>query len=170
MAEIPEDLKEKYVYLVHRMAELDSERDRESYRANAEDNQQLSNLQAEKIYIERIATAEALVTECKTGWDSAISDLREAAEICRKAEARVMELETHESPCAKVTALKAEKERLKTTIKAVVQWLEKNQLDVFKRGLWDAVLFIDRTDDYEERQDAQRTAAKIESAAKKGKP
>ena len=93
MAEIPEDLKEKYVYLVHRMAKLDSESDRESYRAKVEDNQQLSNLQAEKIYIERIATAEARVKELE----------------CKHQEL----LNSYAMECAENAAIRTEIERMK---------------------------------------------------------
>jgi hypothetical protein len=42
--------------------------------------------------IERIARAESALAEAKSGWDSAIADLRSAAEICRGVEAQLASL------------------------------------------------------------------------------
>jgi hypothetical protein len=35
-------------------------------------------------------------------------------------------------------SLKAERDTLRDRLRAMTKWLEKNQPDVFRRGLWDA--------------------------------
>ena len=83
--------------------------------------------------------------------------LAEVAELRKEADFEKSAREAHQ---IEAVALRAEVDRLRDKVTAIVSWLDKNQPDVYARGIWDAINAVL----------AQRDAARKEPPAPKPDP
>lgn len=93
----------------------------------------------------KLETAQQEARDAKAGWDSCIADLRKAAEICRESEAQAKQMY---SPGTVVKNRSTPQgQEFWNHVEAVAEQVREQASQAFP---------IDRTDDWEARQDAKK--------------